>query len=58
MWVYIQTGTDPDLWTVGFYAPDNAWHADRDFSSQEEAAQRVAYLNGGGRSPYPPQRGR
>lgn len=44
-WVYVQT--EPRLWTVGFYDPDGEWHTDEDFSSKEDAAARVHYLNGG-----------
>ena len=46
MYVYIQT--EPKLWTVGFYGPDGEWHNDSDYgySDREEAAERVAYLNG------------
>ncbi len=52
-WVYEQSEkwTDEDgvthvLFTVGFYSPDGGWHADSDHSEREEAAGRVAYLNG------------
>lgn len=44
-WVYIQS--EPQLWTVGFYGPDDKWHSDSDHSSREEAGKRVHYLNGG-----------
>lgn len=44
MWVYIES--ESGLWTVGFYSPDNEWHPESDHSNREEAAQRVAYLNG------------
>lgn len=44
MYVYIRT--EPQLWTVGFYAPDGKWHSDSDYGDSEEAADRVAYLNG------------
>lgn len=45
-WVYIQT--EPSLWTVGHYSPDGTWHPDSDHGSSDEAAERVAWLNGGG----------
>jgi hypothetical protein len=45
MWVYIQS--EPRLWTVGFYKPTGEWVADSDHGDREEAAKRVAYLNGG-----------
>jgi hypothetical protein len=44
-YVYIQS--EPNLYTVGFYDPYGNWHPDSDFSSREEAANRVHYLNGG-----------
>ncbi len=47
MYVYIRS--EPGLYTVGFYSPDGKWHAESDFASTEEAARRVAWLNGGGR---------
>ena len=48
-WVYILSESEPThrLYTVGFYAPDGTWHGDSDHSTREEAAKRVAYLNGG-----------
>ena len=45
MYVYIQS--EPGLWTVGFYDPKGKWHPESDHSNQEDAAKRVAYLNGG-----------
>jgi hypothetical protein len=45
MWVYIQS--EPGLYTTGFYDPQGVWHSDQDFSSSEEAAHRVNFLNGG-----------
>lgn len=44
-YVYIQS--EPGLWTVGFYDPDGKWHADRDFYTPDDAADRVHWLNGG-----------
>jgi hypothetical protein len=44
MWVYIQS--EPGLYTVGFYSPDGEWHTDSDHGDREEAAARVAWLNG------------
>ena len=34
------------MWTVGFYAPGGEWHSEGDYGDREEAADRVAYLNG------------
>lgn len=45
MYVYIKT--EPSLWTVGFYKPDGTWTPESDYSTQQEAANRVHYLNGG-----------
>jgi len=44
MWVYLQS--EPGLFTVGFYDPKGKWHSDSDHSDKNEAADRVAYLNG------------
>ena len=44
MYVYIQS--EPSLWTVGFYDPKGNWQAETDHPSPEQAADRVAYLNG------------
>jgi hypothetical protein len=35
------------LYTVGFYKPDGTFYPESDHSNSEEAAKRVAYLNGG-----------
>lgn len=45
MYVYILS--EPGLWTVGFYAPNGKWNSESDHNNKEEAAERVAYLNGG-----------
>ena len=52
MYVYIKTpgGHDyPALYTVGFYKPDGEWEPESDHESQDDAANRVAWLNGSGR---------
>jgi hypothetical protein len=36
--------------TVGFYDPQGNWHPESDYSSKEEASERVAFLNGYPRS--------
>lgn len=47
MYVYIRS--EPGLWTVGFYLGDDFQPAPGgDFIAPELAAERVAYLNGGG----------
>ena len=50
MWVYVYSAADR-LYTVGFYKPDGEWMPDSDHKEQEKAAQRVAFLNGGGKPP-------
>lgn len=51
MYVYILSEGaaefEENLWTVGFYKPDGKWEPESDHSSEEEAAARVNYLNGG-----------
>lgn len=47
MYVYIQTETNPDLFTTGFYRPDGTWEPDSDHPTREEAEHQVAILNGG-----------
>jgi hypothetical protein len=44
MYVYIQS--EPGLWTVGFYTPSGKWNPESDWDCKEDAAKRVAYLNG------------
>lgn len=45
--MYIYKRSEPRLWTVGSYAPEGAWQPESDHSSPDDAAKRVAYLNGG-----------
>lgn len=45
--MYIYKKTESQLWTVGFYDPDGDFNAASDHSSEQEAAERVHYLNGG-----------
>ena len=44
-WLYRKT--ERRVWTVGFYDPQGAWHAESDHGTPSEAAARVHYLNGG-----------
>ena len=44
MYVYIKS--EPNLFTVGFYKPDGKWEPEKDCPTREEAANRVAWLNG------------
>lgn len=45
MYVYVKS--EPNLWTVGFYAPDGTWNPESDHETKEKASERVHYLNGG-----------
>lgn len=45
MWLYQKS--ECNLWTVGFYEPDGEWTAVTDHPFEDEAAERVHYLNGG-----------
>ncbi len=47
-YVYVQT--EPELWTVGFYKPGGEFEPESDHTRQEDAAERVHFLNGG--TPY------
>lgn len=48
MYVYIKS--EPNLWTVGFYHPvEGKWMPESDHGTEDEAAARVHYLNGGSR---------
>ena len=44
---YVYVKTEPDLWTVGFYAPDGKWHTDSDHDNKPDARTCVIMLNGG-----------
>ena len=53
MYVYIHSETDKNgfwLWTVGFYKPDGTWMSESDYEKKEDAAKRVAWLNGGNKT--------
>ncbi len=45
MYVYVKS--EPTLWTVGHYDPDGGFVSESDHNTQESAAHRVHYLNGG-----------
>jgi hypothetical protein len=51
--MYVYIGSEPQLWTVGFYAPDGKWISESDHSTRADAARRVHWLNGGGESRPP-----
>ena len=44
-WMYRHT--EPRLWTVGFYDPSGQWEPESDHASEDAAALRVHWLNGG-----------
>lgn len=48
--MYVYESFEPGLWTVGSYRPDGTWYPESDQGSRDEAAWRVAWLNG---SPVP-----
>lgn len=45
IWFYKRT--EPGLWTVGYYGPNDTWQTESDHDSPDEAAVKVHYLNGG-----------
>jgi len=49
--MYVYISSEPGSWTVGFYKPDGKWEPESKHTDQEEAAKRVAWLNGNSR-PY------
>lgn len=44
--MFVYKKTEKWLWTVGFYSPDGKWNPESDHDSKDEAAERVAWLNG------------
>lgn len=47
---YVYKRTEPSLWTVGYYEPNGRWEPESDHGTSDEAAKRVAWLNGDPRS--------
>lgn len=43
---YVYIRSEPNLFTVGFHTPDGTWEPESDYNSREDAASRVAELNG------------
>jgi hypothetical protein len=43
---YVYIKSESELWTVGFYGPRGEWVPESDHSNREQAAERVAWLNG------------
>lgn len=50
---YTYLRSEPGLWTVGDYSPAGKWQPESDHDSREDAAARVAWLNGSGQPPAP-----
>jgi hypothetical protein len=51
MWVYRTIGkAGVSVFQVGYFMPDGTWEPDGDYSTKEDAAARVNYLNGGTRN--------
>jgi hypothetical protein len=44
MYVYLKKGLG--VWTVGFFDPKGKWQPESDLYSPQQAAERVAWLNG------------
>lgn len=45
--MYTVINSEPGLYTVGFYSPNNNWHPYEDFIDKEKAGEKCNYLNGG-----------
>jgi len=45
--MYIYINSEPNLWTVGYYDPNGKFCPESDHDSENKAAARVHYLNGG-----------
>jgi hypothetical protein len=45
--MYVYKRTEPGLWTVGYHEPNGTWQPESDHKSEEKAAERVHWLNGG-----------
>ena len=48
---YVYIKSEEQLYTVGFYTPNNEWVGESDYGTREDAAARVHYLNGGSPGP-------
>ena len=44
--MYVYKKTERWLYTVGFYDPQGQWHPESDHDNKDDAAKRVAWLNG------------
>lgn len=50
---YVYIKSEPQLWTAGFYKPNGLWMSESDHPNEDEAADRVHFLNGGAVSTNP-----
>ncbi len=50
---YTYIRSEQGLWTVGGYDPAGRWQPESDHDSPQDAAARVAWLNGSGEPPAP-----
>ena len=48
-YVYLDFRSKAGCFTVGFYDPNGEFHPESDHDTQDAAAARVHYLNGGSR---------
>jgi hypothetical protein len=44
---YIEYIVHDHLWSVGYFDPKGRWQEESDYATADEAAKRVAWLNGG-----------
>lgn len=47
--MYVYQKSDYNLWIVGFYTPNGKWVSESDYECRDDAAERVHWLNGGGK---------
>ena len=53
VYLEIREGKGCKYFCVGHYSPDGTFIPEKDFPTSNEAAERVAWLNGSGRQPLP-----
>jgi hypothetical protein len=51
--VYVYIESEPGVFTVGFYTPATTWTPESDHTTQQEAIDRMRYLNGAPESKPP-----
>ena len=44
---FVYKQSEPELWTVGHYAPDGLWIPESDHDSPEKAVEQIEKLNAG-----------